>query len=68
MANDWHKARVNVSEGGARLWSWGSGSTTNGYGSAKAVAHGLHGVSSLGSITARRAGASGAKADEATTQ
>ena len=68
VANDWHKARVNVSERGARLRSWGSESTTDRYGSAEAVAHGLHGVSSLGSVTARRARASGAEADEATTQ
>ena len=38
MANDWHKARVNVSERGATLSSWGSESTTDRNGLAKAVA------------------------------
>ena len=67
-ANDWHKARVIVSERGARLWRKSSESATNRRDSTKAVAHGFHSVRGLGSVKAHRAGATGAKANEATAQ
>ena len=68
MANDWRKARVNVGERGARFWSKSGDATTDRRGSTKAVAHGRHCVRGLGCVTARRAGAPGAEADEATAQ
>ena len=65
-ANDWHKARVNVTEGKCQALVYrSSDSTADRRVSTKAVTHGLHNFRGLGSVTARRARATGAKADEA---